>query len=496
MKSNRSKGITLSYLYFVLNTIISIFMSAFVIRSVGQTNYGVYQSMTAFISYLVLLEFGTGTIMTRNISLCKKDGSDDLKIKKNVSTIWSLTIVLSLLILLVSLVFWFSLDTVYSNSMTSEQIALGKELFVFAVGNLLFSFLRQTLNGLLIGFECYSLDKSISIIKLLSRTVILVILLSVNNSVFIVVIVDFLLSLAAFLITLIYCVIKLHAKLVFRYFDRGVFKLITPLAFAMLLQTIVNTANGNVDKFLISIMMTPEDVSVYSVAMSMFMMFSSVASLPVTMFMPAIAKNMQNNLKGKELTKTLVQPCRLNILITGVIAFGFLCVGQQFINIIYGEDYTNSWLCAIIVILPTFVNMTNAVIINVIDILRKRPIYSCILLITTVLNIALTVISIIYIGMVGAAAATGLTLIIQTIILNIYYKKKIGISVFYLYLKSYKGILPCLLFASVISILIIYLLDNILLQFFIGGIVFVISFFVPYYLFGMNDYEKNILKKY
>ena len=69
MKNSRGKGITLSYLYFVINTIIGIFMSAFIIRTVGKTDYGVYQSMTAFISYLVLLEFGTGTIMARNISL-------------------------------------------------------------------------------------------------------------------------------------------------------------------------------------------------------------------------------------------------------------------------------------------------------------------------------------------------------------------------------------------------------------------------------------------
>lgn len=82
MKSGRSKGLTLSYLYLVLNTVIGIFMSAFIIRTVGQTDYGVYQSMTAFMSYLILLEFGMGSIMTRNISLCKKDGSRDENVRK------------------------------------------------------------------------------------------------------------------------------------------------------------------------------------------------------------------------------------------------------------------------------------------------------------------------------------------------------------------------------------------------------------------------------
>ncbi len=83
----RNIGLSLSYIYFVLNTVIGIFMSAFIIRTIGKTDYGVYQSMSAFVSYLVLLEFGTGTIMARNISLCKKDGTDNQDIQKNVSTI-------------------------------------------------------------------------------------------------------------------------------------------------------------------------------------------------------------------------------------------------------------------------------------------------------------------------------------------------------------------------------------------------------------------------
>ena len=72
MKS-RKAALIVSYVYFVLNTIISIFLSAFIVRRVGQTSFGVYQTMTSFVAYLILLEFGTGTIMTRNIALCRTD---------------------------------------------------------------------------------------------------------------------------------------------------------------------------------------------------------------------------------------------------------------------------------------------------------------------------------------------------------------------------------------------------------------------------------------
>lgn len=491
----RNAGISLSYIYFVLNTVIGIFMSAFIIRAVGKTDYGVYQSMSAFVSYLVLLEFGTGTIMARNISLCKKDGTDNQDIQKNISTIWSLTVILGIAICVLSFVFWILIDAIYAKSLTPDQIILGKKLFVFAAINLISSFLTQTLNGLILGYEYYTFEKTVSITKLLLRTALLVVLLTLNPSIMLLVTVDTILAVSAFLCSLLFCIIKIKAKFVFHYFDTGIFKLITPLALAMLLQTIVNTANGSVDKFLISVMMTPEDVAVYSVAMSMFTMFSSIATLPVTMFMPQVAQNMKNGLDGKELTKTLVQPCRLNIIITGMIAFGFLSVGRAFIQTLYGTDYSNAWLFAIVVILPMFFNMFNAVVVNVIDVMRKRHVRSLILMITTALNIVLTIIGIKTIGMLGAALATGVSLIGQTILLNIYYQKKIGLRIGLLVKESFKGFVPCILLATIVSFAIQLIIKQTIWQLFIGGVSFVVVFAVSFLTLGANDIEKNKIKQ-
>ena len=93
--NRRGKGIAISYIYTILNTVIGFFMSAFILRMLGKTDYGVYQTMTSFLTYLTLFEFGTGTIMTRNISLCKKDGTENDDIRKNISTVWTTTCILS-----------------------------------------------------------------------------------------------------------------------------------------------------------------------------------------------------------------------------------------------------------------------------------------------------------------------------------------------------------------------------------------------------------------
>ena len=54
MKSRRS-GLILSYGYFILSAVVSVFLSSFVINTIGKTDYGVYQAISAFMTYLTLL---------------------------------------------------------------------------------------------------------------------------------------------------------------------------------------------------------------------------------------------------------------------------------------------------------------------------------------------------------------------------------------------------------------------------------------------------------
>lgn len=493
--SKRKIGISLSYIYFVASTIIGIFMSSFVVRTIGKTNYGIYQSMTAFVSYLILLEFGTGTVMSRNLSLLKKDGTDNEEINKNVSTIWTLNSVLILLICSVAVIFYLLIPIIYSRSMTSDQIIMGKHLFIFAAFSLLCSFSQQMMNGILIGNEFYVFEKLFSLIKLIIRSFLVVSILAIKPNIYYLVTIDAFLSIAILFATYLYIKKKLKYRFTYSNFDKKIFKFILPLCFAMLLQTIVNTANGSVDKFLISVMMTPEDVSVYAIAMTMFSMFSSVATLPVTMFMPQVAQNIKAGLKGKELADTLINPCRLNVLITGLIAFGFAVIGKQFLVILYGEDFEYAWVCAMIIIFPMFLNMSNAVIINVLDVLNKRHVRSLILMITTAANIIMTIIGIKFIGMIGASIATGISLICQVILLNLFYSKKIGIPVIYLFRKSFKGILLPLIASCTGAFILVYYIENIYLQFFVGGLAFVLGFAVLFFVFGANNYERDMILK-
>ena len=491
----RGKGIALSYIYTALNTIIGLFMSAYIIRMIGETEYGLYQTMTSFATYLTLFQFGTGSIMTRNIALCRKDGSENEKYRKNTSTVWTVAIIQAVVIAVVSTIFYLLIDVIYQKSLTAEQIQYGKILFLIVAIKLIVSFLEQVLNGVVLGCERYSLTTIVRLVHLVTRTAIVIALLTVKPFALHLVITDTLLSAATFAYTFCYCKKYLKVSFSLKYFDLAIFKNVLPLAVALFLQTVINMANGNVDKFLIGILMSPEAVTVYSIGMFIYTTFSSLTTIPISMYMPKIAADMRDGKRSAELTETLIQPCRLIFLIGGVVLFGFITIGKQFISIVYGDTYMDARIIAVIVMTAMIINMSNGVIVNVLDVLNKRIVRSVILLFTTIANILLTVFWIKSWGMVGAAAATGIcTLIGQDIIMNIYYDKVIRIHVIYLFKKTFKGILPSLLLATVLGRLSIYLVPNSHVQLMLGGFVFCVIVMFCMTIFGANDFEKQKLE--
>lgn len=462
---------------------------------VGDTDYGVYQTVASFANYLVLLEFGTGTVMTKNIVTAKAKPNSQEEINKNYSTIMLINFILSTVILAVSIVFYFSIGPIYSNSLTANQIAYGKNIFIFITVYLLSSFFSQAMNGLALGFEDYCVIPVVSIARYVIKTGLLIVALIFYQHSILVAMVDAALGVVAGVFMLVYCHKKFHVKFKFCNFSRDILRSSLPLALAIFLQTIVNQANNNVDKFVIGIKLNPESVTLYSVALYIYSMFSSLTSIPISMYAPQIIRMVNEKASDEEMMKALVAPSRFIVVIGGLCLFGFIACGRPFISIVYGEEYMEAWLIAIIIMTPMLINMSNGILINVLDATNKRMFRSLVLTLTTAANIVLTIFWIDWLGMVGAALATAISVIVgQITLMNIYYSKSLKINVLKMYWLTFKGILIYHLIGAAAGFAAGYFIKNSYLSFLAGGGAYVIVFFAGYLLFGMNKDEKDKLK--
>ena len=118
----------------------------------------------------------------------------------------------------------------------------------------------------------------------------------------------------------------------------------------------------------------------------------------------------------------------------------------------------------------------------------------------SLINIILTIQLINKIGLIGAAIATAISIIIGPgIIMNIYYYRNVGLNIPYFW----KQICPILIMDIVmvgVGILLTRIqIDNAWISFILHGVIYVALYALVSYTFVMNQFEKNqiqtLLKK-
>ena len=493
---NRKVGILLSYLNTGLNMVSGLFLSSFLLRMLGDTEYGIYKTIASFANYLILLEFGTGTVMTRNIAMCRGRNASPLEIQRNITTIWTFACILGALIAAVAVVFYLNIGNIYAATLTADQIARAKGIFLYVLVQLLCSFFTQTLNGIILAQEHYTYSSLLAIVRTVLRTGLLVGLLLFWKSAMIIAQVDAGIALLLMLISVVYLYKNFNIFPKLGRMDSSILKIAAPLCIALFLQTIVNQANNNVDQFLIGIKISPESVALYSVGMYVFSIFSSMTTIPISMYAPTVAKQVQQGVPMKDLQETMVSPCRLTAIIGGLIYFGFIAMGKPFVELVYGAEYTDAWIIAIVVMTPMYINMVNGVLVNLLDALNKRMIRSVALIITTVANILLTLVWLDWWGVVGAAVATAVcTLLGQVLFMNIYYSKKLGIGVMYLFYRALGGILPWFIIGCGASYFAGAFIENRVLTLIVRFVLFCGIVGGGYLIKGIQESERKALKK-
>lgn len=473
-----------------------VILSSAMLRMLGDTEHGIYQTVAAFANYLILLEFGVGTVMVRNISMCRGRCAEEEEIQRNISTNWTLTVILAGLLLLISILFYFAIPIVYANSMTLGQIRHGQQIFAVSVGHLLTTFLIHTVNAVIFSFENYMFDSWQSVIRTLTRTVLLLVLMMLLPDALVIALVDAVLGALCLLVSWRYCRKKLKVKFSFGKCDTAILRASAPLALAVFMQGIVNQANNNLNKILVGIILSPESVSLYSVALYIYSIFASLTNVASAMYVPTVTQKMGQGIAGRDLARELIAPCRLTALLGGLVLFGFVALGGQFVEILYGRDYLSVWPIAVILMVPAYVDAVVDVMVHVLNAMNKRMVRSVVLVLTTAVNIVLTVICLKRWGVFGAAVVTAFcTLIGPIVIMNLYYKKVVKMPMLWLFRQAFRGILVYLLLGCGAALGVGCLIENIYLSFLIGGIVFVTIALGGYCLLGMNEEEKKRIKQ-
>ena len=74
---NRKAGIVLSYVSMIMEVFSTLLLTPYIIRTLGQAEYGVFRLSMAINAYLSLLELGIGNAIVRYIAKFRVEGNTE-----------------------------------------------------------------------------------------------------------------------------------------------------------------------------------------------------------------------------------------------------------------------------------------------------------------------------------------------------------------------------------------------------------------------------------
>lgn len=493
MKVNEVKaGALLSYASIFVSIIIGLLYTPIMLRLLGQSEYGLYSLIGSVVGYLSILDLGLGNAIVRYTARNRAVGDKEAESSLNGMFI-ALYSVIAVLTIAIGAVLYINIDNMFAASLSAIELQKAKIMMLLLIFNFAVSFPLGVFSSLIQAHEKFVFFKLLGIVRSVLNPLIILPLLFFGYGSVAMVVVHTVLNITFLLINMIFCFRVLHIKIYFRKFDWVLLQEIAGYSFFIFLNVIVDKIYWSTGQFILGIVSGTVLVAIYAIAMqlnTMYIMFSTAIS---GVLLPRITMMVANDASNEALSEIFTRMGRVQYVVMAYILSGFILFGQAFINLWAGKNYNDAYYFVLLVMIPITVPLIQNVGIAILQAKNRQGFRSVVYVAIAILNITASIPLAKMYGGFGCALATGVSLLLgNVIIMNIYYHKRIGLNIPLFWKNILLMSIPVL-----ISCLYGYGINYYITQdgfLILGGkiILFSIGFFGLMWLWGLNEYEKDL----
>lgn len=492
----RKIGVILTYANIFLNTAIMLFFTPFMLKILGQSEFGLFSLASSIIAYLAILDFGFGNalIVWTNKFLVKKD----LKSQEILyGTIFSSYIFISFLAILIGLFLYTKIDLFFANSMNFDEINKLKIMCFVLIINLALSFIFNIYGAILNAYEKFFYIRSLAIIRTIISPICMIVLLLLGFRAIGLIVCITILNIFLFLANFIYYKKFINVKISIFKFDFSMLKIIVSYSFFIFLGIIVDQINWNFGQLVVGKFLGSKQVAIFAIAIlinSTFVMLSTAIS---GVFLPKISQMVANGADLKTLTDEMIKIGRIQAYIIYFIFFAFVLFGRDFIEIWAGKEYLDSYFLTLFIMFSLSIPLIQNLGLSILQAKNKYAFKVISTLIGSIFMIFLALYLVEIYGYFGVAFSIGFVFfVLNCFVMNFYYHKKIKLNMLKFWINIFLILFPIFLL-FLIYFFVIFAFELKGLKFFVIGFCsFSILYFFIIYNFSFNDYEKSIFRRF
>lgn len=488
-------GVVLNYVVIFLNTVVGLLYTPYMLRMMGQSEYGLYSLVASVIAYLTVLDLGFGNAIVRYTAKFRAEKKTEEQYEM-FGMFFLLYLVIGIIAFGIGLGLYFNVDTLFGNTMTAVELDRARIMMLLLVANLAFTFPMSIWGSIIQAYEDFVFQKSLNIFRIILNTAVMICLLHFGYKAVAMVVVQTIFNVLTLVVNFIYCRRKLNIHIYFRFkhFHWGFLKEVAIYSFWIFLNAIMDRVYWSTGQFVLGAMVGTAAVAVFAIAIQlegMYMQFSTAIS---SVFLPKVTAMVATNRSRKEISDLFIRTGRIQYIVLAYILSGFIIFGRQFIELWAGAGYSDAYIISLLFFIPLTVPLIQNLGITILQARNEMKFRSVLYIIIALVSLAMQIVLTRYFGGIGCAMGVSGALVVgQILIMNVYYRRRqdLDIKTFWKEISKMSIIPIVLIFSSMLVIRHFFALDS-WGKLILGIAAFSLVYIPLFFRFSMTDDERNL----
>lgn len=482
-------GALMSYVAIAINIVTGLLYTPWMIHSIGRENFGLYTLAMSVIS-LFVFDFGLSSAVTRFIAMYLAEGRQD-KADNCLGLVYRLYLIIDVVLFLILVGVFFFIPQIYKE-LSPDEIQKFEVVYCVAALYSVISFPFIPVNGVLTAHEKFIQLKICDVAHKLIIVVAMSACLLMGGGLYSLVIVNAAAGVLTILFKL-YCIRRYTPQSVsLHYSNKSEFREILGFSGWVTVIAVAQRCVFNLAPSILGALSGSTAIAILGIAITLEGYTYTFSSAINGMFLPKVSRIVADE-KG-DILPLMIRVGRIMIYVISLIVFGVVILGRDFIQLWVGPDFNESYFCAVLIILPSLLQLPQDIGIQTIYAKNKVRKLSTVYLVMAATNIAGAIILTPSLGALGICISICIAYIIRTIGMDVIFYRDLHIDVFAFFRETIVKMAMPLALTLIIGFGFYYMIP---LHSWVGlvvkGCLFVLGYCVVMFTMSMNSSEKELL---
>ena len=431
-------GALLSYVVLVLQNLVGLLYTPFMLRMMGKSEYGLYSIAASIVAYLTVLDLGFGNAIVRYTAKFRAEDKQDEQYEM-FGMFFLLYCGIGLVALLAGGVLYWNAENIFDASMTANELSRTKIILALMVFNLSITFPFSLFGSIITAYEQFVFQKVIAIVRIILNTATMIVLLNFGYKAIAMVVVTTIFNVLTLGLNFWYCKHCLKIKLKFAKFKWGFLKEVSIYSLWIFLNAIMDRIYWSTGQFVLGAFAGTAAVAVFAVAIQLEHMYMSFSTAISGVFLPKVTAMAVRDSDGKSISDLFIKTGRIQYCVMILVLTGFFLFGRQFIHLWAGDGYDDAYIISMLFFVPLTVPLIQNLGITILQARNQMKFRSLLYLGISLVSLGVQIPLSKYYGGIGCACAIAGALVLgQILVMNVYYQVKQKIDIVGFWIEIFK----------------------------------------------------------